>query len=94
MWSENVDDWIELVKNSLDSSDPLFEKEIYVSGVHESKTLLIVDNDTDNNFAIVSVERKKNSKDCTCLTVELIHSIEKLATKIEQDHKQWLKQWA
>jgi len=90
---ENVDSWMDLVKSSLDSSDPIYGKQIFVSGIHESKTMLLVDNDTDNNYAIVSVVLNKSKQNYNCTTVELISSTEKLATMIEKDHEQWLSQW-
>ncbi len=53
---ENAGEWIEMVKDSLQPSDPLFGKDIFVSGRHESNRLLLVDNDTDDNYAIVSIQ--------------------------------------
>ena len=88
MWSENAGGWIELVEKSLGSSDPLYGKQIYVSGIHESKKILLVDNDTDNNYAIVSVEKKKNRY--VCETIEMILSIEALSEKMKEDNEQWL----
>ena len=88
MWSENAGGWIELVEKSLGSSDTLYGKQIYISGIHESKKLLLVDNDTDNNYAIVSVDKKKSTYRCE--TIEIIFSIEALAEKMKKDHEQWL----
>ncbi len=52
----NFDD----LEMALGSLDPLYGKQIYVSGIHESKKLLLVDNDTDESYGIVSIERKKH----------------------------------
>ena len=84
---ENAGEWIDLVKNSLDSSDLLFGKDIFVSGLHEFKKLLLVENDTNDNYAIVSIEKNSSSQGYTCATVELLSSRRKLAEKLQQDHE-------
>ncbi|PIP81077.1 MAG: hypothetical protein COW84_01660 [Gammaproteobacteria bacterium CG22_combo_CG10-13_8_21_14_all_40_8] len=81
-------EWIELVKSSLDSSDPLYGKKIFVSGIHESKMFVLVDNDSDNSYAIVSIEPKLNKQSISCATVEQIFSRENLALKLKQEHEQ------
>ena len=93
MWLENAGDWIDLVKKSLDPSDPLYGKKIFVSGIHESKTLLLIENDTDNNYAVVSIESNQSMKKYICKTIEEISSRENISIKLEQDHKQWLEQF-
>jgi len=87
----NVDEWISLISSSLDSSDPLYGKKIFVSCIHESKRYLLIENDSDDSYAIVSIERKKQALNCS--TVEQFFSSRDLATKLTQDHEQWLKQW-
>ena len=89
---EDVDMWINLVKNALKPSDPLFKKDIYVSGRHEYNKLLLVDNDTDDNYAIVSVGFNQNSQKYICSTVELISSTKELANKLQHDYEVELKQ--
>jgi len=59
---ENTNDWIDLIEHSLESSDPLFGKKIFVSGIHESAKLLLIDNDTGNNYAVVSVKSKNSAE--------------------------------
>ena len=51
----NAEEWIHAVKGALTKDDPLFKKEIFVSGRHEYEQLLLVENDTDENYAIVFV---------------------------------------
>jgi hypothetical protein len=84
---ENAGEWIDMVKNSLESSDPLFGKDIFVSGRHEFKKLLLVENDTNDNYAIVSIENNSSSQGYTCTTVEILSSRRKLADKLQQDHE-------
>jgi ABC-type metal ion transport system substrate-binding protein len=91
VWLENANGWIDLVKQTLDSSDPLYGKDIFVSGIHESKKFLLIENDTDNNYGIVSIERKSKTNKSTFKTIEQIYSIENLAVRLKQDHEQWLK---
>lgn len=85
---EKAGEWIEMVKDSLQPSDPLFGKNIFVSGRHESNRLLLVDNDTDNNYAIVSIRMDSITNSFSCATVELIFSREELANKLQHDHKE------
>lgn len=39
---ENAEEWINVVKGSLTEDDPLFKKEIFVSGRHEYEQLLLL----------------------------------------------------
>ena len=87
---ENSGDWIEIVKTSLQPSDPLFGKDIFVSGRHEFKNLLLVDNDTDDSYAIISIKIDSNARSVNCATVEVISSIEELAKKLQHDHEEAL----
>lgn len=50
---ELTDEWIEEVKKGLPKSDPLYGKDIFVSGRKEDDNLLLMDNDTDGTYAIV-----------------------------------------
>ncbi|MBL3527065.1 MAG: hypothetical protein JMN27_17615 [gamma proteobacterium endosymbiont of Lamellibrachia anaximandri] len=83
---EDAGKWIDTVKNSLQPSDPLFEKEIFVSGRHEVEKLLLVDNDTDGTYAIVGVKYNSKSRKSVCHTVEVILTSEELANRLEKDH--------
>lgn len=73
-----------MLNDSLKGTDPLFGKEIFVSGIHENKKLLLVENDTDGTFAIVSISR--SVKTFTYNTLEIISSREEMADKLNQDH--------
>ena len=84
---ENAGEWIDMVKNALDPSDPLFGKEIFVSGLHEFKKLLLGDNDTDDNYAIVSIKKHSSSCVYSFSTVEVLSSKEEFARKIQRDHE-------
>lgn len=84
---ENAGEWIDQVRNSLKPSDPLYGKDIFVSGRHETKQLLLIDNDTDDDYAIVSFDIDSRSKDITCNTVETISSRLELANKLLHDHE-------
>ena len=86
----NAGKWIEMVKNPLQPSDPLVGKDIFVSGRHESNRFLLVDNDTDDNYAIVSIQMDSSTNSYDCATVELISSREELADKLKHDHKKAL----
>ena len=89
---ESSGEWIDFLKNSLPKSDPLFGKDVFVSGRHETKQLLLVDNDTDESYAIVSIEADPNTRTYSCATVQLICSRAELARQLQQDHKEALSQ--
>ena len=81
---EHSGGWIKMLNDSLKSSDPLFGKEIFVSGIHETRKFLLVENDTDGTFAIISISKSK--KAFTCSTFEIISSREEMAAKLKSDH--------
>ena len=85
-------EWIEIVKNSVKSTDPLFKKDIFVSGRHEFKKLLLIENDTDDNYAIVSIKKKISFQEYTCTTVDLFSSRQEYANKLQKDHEVALKE--
>ena len=89
---ESSGEWIDFLKNSLPKSDPLFGKDVFVSGRHGTKHLLLVDNDTDESYAIVSIEADPNTRTYSCATVQLICSRAELARQLQQDHKEALSQ--
>jgi hypothetical protein len=89
---ESSGEWIDLLKSALPKSDPLFGKDIFVSGCHETKQLLLVDNDTDESYAIVSIEADPNTRTYRCATVQVICSSTELARRLQQDHKEALSQ--
>ena len=73
-----------MLNDSLKSSDPLFGKEIFVSGIHETKKFLLVENDTDGTFAIISISR--SLKAFTCSTIKIISSRKEMVAKLKKDH--------
>ena len=92
-YTENVDDWIKMVENSLKPSDPLHGKEIYVSGKHDHKPLLLVDNDTDNTYAIVKIINDSTKRGYYCKTIKDIKTREGLAEMLRYDHQEIIKKY-
>jgi hypothetical protein len=80
-------EWINAVSKSLSKADPLYGKKIFVSGRHETENLILVDNDTDDNYGIVSFAFLEESKTIKCNTVEILHSRKSLAEKLQSDHE-------
>ena len=87
------DEWIHIIKNSLQVTDPLYEKKIYIAGRHDFEKLLLVENDSDDNYAIVSIKRDESMR-FICSTEEVIFSREELSRRIEGDHMKLLKSYA
>jgi len=84
---ECADEWINAVKGSLIEGDPLFGKDIFVSGRHECEQQILIENDSDNNYAIVSVMPDGKSK-ISYKTIEIIASRVALAERLSSDHKE------
>ena len=84
---ENADEWINFVRASINENDPLFKKKIFVSGRHEHEKLLLVENDSDNNHAIVSIMHDKKTDRLICKTIEVIKSRSALAERLKADHQ-------
>jgi hypothetical protein len=83
---ELADEWIEEVKKGLSKRDPLFGKDIFVSGRKENDNLLLVDNDTDDTYAIVRLARGMGERRLKCSTIEIFETRIDLAKKLKQDH--------
>ena len=84
---ENAEEWINVVKGSLTEDDPLFKKEIFVSGRHEYEQLLLVENDSDDNYAIVSVMNDRKAGKLICKTIEVVKSVHALKERLKNDHQ-------
>jgi hypothetical protein len=89
---EHSSEWIEIVKKSLEPTDPLFKKDIFVSGRHEFKKLLLIENDTDNNYAIVSIKMESSSRKYISSTISLYSSRQEFANKLQQDYEVAIKE--
>ncbi|NEX22314.1 hypothetical protein G3480_18730 [Thiorhodococcus mannitoliphagus] len=84
---ESAGEWINAVSRSLSKTDPLYRKEIFVSARHETENLILADNDTDNNYAILSFAPKRGPNTAEFNTVEVFHSRKSLAEKLQRDHE-------
>ena len=90
---KNAEEWINFIKGSLNENDPLFKKDIFVSGRHEYEKLLLVENDSDNNHAIVSVTHNKKVNKLICKTIEVIKSRSALAKRLRNDHQEAIERF-
>lgn len=85
---ENAREWVNAVKVSLTEDDPLFNKDFFVSGRHEYEQLLLVENDSDDNYAIVSVMHDRKANRLIYHTIEVIKSRSSLAERLRNDHQE------
>lgn len=83
---ESADGWIEEVKNGLRVNDPLYGKDIFVSGRKEGENLILVDNDTDGTYAIVRFEAAPGGLALKFSTIEILKTSKELAIKLKKDH--------
>ncbi|WP_200251170.1 hypothetical protein [Lamprobacter modestohalophilus] len=79
--------WIDAVKKSIKATDPLYEKDIFVSGRHETQNLILVDNDSDNTYAIMSYENIGFEGAMVFKTIETIGSRTVLAERLQNDYE-------
>ena len=78
-------EWIDAVSKSLPKSDPLYGKQIFVSAKHDIKKLILVDNDSDSNYAILSYSVSKSKSEFK--TEEILASRKALAEKLKNDYE-------
>jgi hypothetical protein len=90
---ENGDEWIDAVSKSLSETDPFYGKKIFVSGRHEFENLILADNDTDGNYAVMSFELRERPNSVECRTIEVLGSRQALAEKLLNDHQAAIKQF-
>ena len=83
---EIADEWIEEVKKGLLPEEPIYGKEIFVSGRREDKKLLLVANDTDGSYAIVNYEINKLRRRLKCTVIETLNTRKELSNRLKQDH--------
>ena len=83
---ELAEEWIEEVKKGLDVNDPIYGKDIFVSGRNESENVLLVDNDSDGTYAMVRYAKAIGSVGLKCSTIEIFKTSAELALKLKQDH--------
>ncbi|MCF7978452.1 MAG: hypothetical protein K9L82_10615 [Chromatiaceae bacterium] len=84
---ENSGYWIDAVKRSIKETDPIYGKDIFVSGRHETENLILVDNDSDKTYAIMSYETKGSEGAMVFNTIEIITSRAALAERLHNDYK-------
>ena len=90
---ESVDEWIAAISESVKESDYLYNKEIFVSGRNEVENLILVDNDTDDSYVLMSFEYTKSSHAPKFNTVEIYNSRGALAEKLKKDHQNAIKKF-
>lgn len=83
---ELVGEWIEEVNKGLEVNDPIYGKDIFVSGRKDGDNLLLVDNDTDGTYAIVRFTKAITGLSLKCSTIEILKTSEEVAIKLKQDH--------
>ena len=83
---ELVGEWIEEVQMGLEVDDPLYGKDIFVSGHKKSDNLLLVDNDSDGTCAIVKYATAIGRVGLKCSTIEILKTSKEVAIMLKQDH--------
>jgi len=81
-----VEEWIEEVKKGLDVNDPIYGEDIFVSGRNECEKLVLIENDSDDTYAIVKYSKAKESVGLKCSSIEILKTRAEVVIKLKQDH--------
>ena len=66
--------------------EPIYGKDIFVSGRREDRNILLIDNDTDGTYAIVKFEKDMRRRRLKCTVTETLISRKELSNRLKQDH--------
>jgi len=79
-------EWIEEVKKGLEVDDPLYGKDIFVSGRKDGDNVLLVENDSDGTYVIVRYTKAIGRVGVKFSTIEIFKTSADMAKKLKQDH--------
>jgi len=83
---ELVEEWIEEVKRGLDVNDPIYAKDIFVSGRNEREKLVLIENDSDDTYAIVKYSSARKSVGLKCSSIKILKTRAEVVIKLKQDY--------
>ncbi|NBC14660.1 MAG: hypothetical protein GVY09_15260 [Gammaproteobacteria bacterium] len=89
---KNAGEWIDAISRSLQPTDPFYGKQLFVSALHELEPLLLVDNDTDGNYAIISYHTTGELGPAHFETVAVLNSRASVADRLREDHERAVRQ--
>ena len=84
---ECADEWIEFIRAQIGPGHPLFGKAIFPSARREDEDTVLVENDDDGTYVLLSFDRKTSIRRKRMPFTETIQSPAELAQRLEHDHK-------
>ncbi len=83
---EVVDDYIKEVSIGLRSNESIYGKDIFVAARREDKNILLIENNTDQTYAIVEFEKDRRLIQLKCKVIDTIKTRKELSAKLYADH--------
>lgn len=82
---ELVSEWIEMIKKGTSKAEPIYGKKIFPAARHEEKKLILVENDSDNTYAIISADRDRMGE-LKFRVIESLATRTELANRLNEYH--------
>ena len=84
---ECADEWIDFIREQIGPGHPLFEKAIFPSARREDENTILVENDDDDTYVLLSFDRKMTIRRKRMPFTEVIDSRGDLAQRLQHDHE-------
>lgn len=79
----SADVWIEHIQAGLDTDNPLYGKKLFPSGYREDKKIILIENDDDGTYAVLTYKSNNSTK----FSVEVIAETQQVIDLINRDHE-------
>jgi len=83
---ECADEWIEFIRGKIGKGHPLFGKAIFPSARRKDEDTVLVENDDDETYALLSFHRTMTIRRKRMPFTEVIQSRSNLVQRLEGDH--------
>ena len=82
---ENSDEWIDFIREQIGPGHPLFEKAIFPSARREDERTVLIENDDDGTYVVLSFDRKMTFRGKRMPFTKVIESRDELALYLARD---------
>jgi hypothetical protein len=84
---ECADEWIEFIRGQIGPRHPLFGKAIFPSARRQDEDTVLVENDDDGTYVLLSFDRKVTVQGKRMPFTEVIQSRSELVQRLQHDHE-------
>mgnify|MGYP006304690645 FL=1 len=84
---ECADEWIEFIRAQIGPGHPLFEKAIFPSARREDEDTILVENDDDDTYVLLTFGRKMTIRRKRMPFTEVIDTRGELVQRLQHDHE-------